>query len=1299
MDLSSVVQIVLCDDVQEYCKKFKESSLNEHTEITYIVDLSHSNQVLNDQLIFEKLQITNVVLVLTGLLDDKSMDWFHGYLEQHNNNINWSRLKIVVIARRCDLYLLQENYHESFIPIVGKAFKEDWLKELEISPLSQEDVVNAFGKHVLNLNKYRYKKECLRYMNGIKGLKDVLRYRHFLHIYLHKLPEWIEKLKVARLELKGKEKVKEGCVRFICRELLNEWYVQIAEQEKSGSEKKREWVSLYRVLSEEIAGAMKDFSGSLSREQMLVCLEQGKDQLLLRRCLRGVALSLREVGNGKFEFRMQGELLLNYLVSERKRRLKQNEEQRIVSLLFDKPLKISEVRDNDEDWIRDPLNVRELSKDELEEYAEKLVREKSSKLYFWGWVYRSRKGKEYVNGGRHAITILNYSRESFEGIDLRGINVKRADLNSGNFKRAKFGFADLRYVNLSNSDVSGADFTSTKMKGVNFGQFPQIVTKETIGFAFSKDLNFAASFHLRGVVRLWDVRTCSVLGIFQNPRSIQNVCITPDGEYVAVRMALANVILWRKNRRKCVQSFCEYDSFEFVEGGNETTMTDARDGSKISYTSIKMNPSKKTAISYDGKYIIFCELDKLYLCDKDGIKEEFGEIKDHIFRRVDMSHDGNVIISACKPGLICVWDRESRNIIWSKLIDYEISFIYLDKYGTHYVMSCNNVVMYGDVKENLPIVATFNTENNSDLPSSQELANFRKPQVIGGVTVIKGSSFIHSLTFSEDAIHIGAFCKDGKVVIIDTQANSKSQFTTSATNYEGSITFSSDFLKVAVLDTPNDILKIFRIEDLSNTIAPSDLRATDAQILDAKNLEAENLKLLLQLGAQYYTRISDRKFVWKRIEPKKELLFLFRDCDIYTSESNDAIKIKFDETLDDYYTCASNIFFFILRMINDGNFPEIKFSNIKVIDVSDNKLDDTFAYTLALLFMLSDLKVHHRISFSIFSRYKQIVKFNLNLIEIINLSDNSVSVKGLLALIEASIPNPNWHSLVIGNNNINNRSRMYQGTVKSTLGNLKLKVFGVVCEACLQLDCCCALLEAEIEAELNFKINSKEASLVFIEYESEHDFIDDEHRSLIVEYIDQNGTWELYKFEFIVDDDNRNISRVIVKHSKMQYLEFRIWLYCGILGSFFPLIVEIQKAKDLIAYLLEYSLSNSFAILSRFSKASEFFTNMLITKFKLDRNLPKKNPAVIPNMDFSDGVKPNIYATNIRKLGYLSSNNQSRVPESQLLEEDEEREKYLNLDSVEHFTTLADLLENDRRALNGDPDADTDSNEHWSPFI
>ncbi len=455
-----------------YCESFHKLSFTHGMAVSNLSSDNLENlDVLNagiSRLYEESSSNEKVYILISHPLKSDQINTLNLWIIQNLINDRYERLKFIVVVRKSDLYLLQEDYRESFIPVIDNVYREDSLKEVEVPLLTMAEIEKEISGDELNKDIY------MRYIKGIQGLGEVLAYRHFLDIYLEKLPRWIEILRTKDLDIKEGEEVKSGCVISICRALLNAWYESLAKEECGQGELNADRVLLYRELSEEVAWAMSEFGGSLSREQMLDCIEQGRDKDLIRRCLGGVPLKLKEIKDNKYEFRIQATLLMNFLVNERRNRIKKGAELR----LFENPLEILNVKDKENEWLDDELNRVLLAKDELETYAERLRKEtqEAGKLRekMLGWVYRTRKGEAYSIGGRNAFTMLNYSRFNFSGQNFSRINASNSDLSEAKLENTDLSHSSLKHLKLRDAYCAGAVFCESDLEGLDLGEFPRL---------------------------------------------------------------------------------------------------------------------------------------------------------------------------------------------------------------------------------------------------------------------------------------------------------------------------------------------------------------------------------------------------------------------------------------------------------------------------------------------------------------------------------------------------------------------------------------------------------------------------------------------------------------------------------------------------------------------------------------------------------------------------------------------------------------------------------------------------------
>ncbi|KAJ3443107.1 hypothetical protein M0812_08938 [Anaeramoeba flamelloides] len=141
-----------------------------------------------------------------------------------------------------------------------------------------------------------------------------------------------------------------------------------------------------------------------------------------------------------------------------------------------------------------------------------------------------------------AITILNYAKVSFNNEDLRGINIKGADLRG-----AMLDCTDLRETNLKNvifddsTLLKNADLRKSNMQGLKFEKKKNHKTHKTYytSISYSKDGTLLVLVTREGEVIIYDRNTKSKKETItlKNIKSIKNISFTKDKRYIAIGYA------------------------------------------------------------------------------------------------------------------------------------------------------------------------------------------------------------------------------------------------------------------------------------------------------------------------------------------------------------------------------------------------------------------------------------------------------------------------------------------------------------------------------------------------------------------------------------------------------------------------------------------------------------------------------------------------------------------------------------------------------------------------------------------
>jgi WD40 repeat protein len=124
--------------------------------------------------------------------------------------------------------------------------------------------------------------------------------------------------------------------------------------------------------------------------------------------------------------------------------------------------------------------------------ADILVGDVSKEDYF-KLVYLSVKSEKFSRVAANAITILNYAKVSFSGMDLSHVRIQYADLSQGAFDYANFTLADLTNCKIGGASFRFARFERTVIEGIRSEEIYKINYAHGIsGFSFDLKSNFIA---------------------------------------------------------------------------------------------------------------------------------------------------------------------------------------------------------------------------------------------------------------------------------------------------------------------------------------------------------------------------------------------------------------------------------------------------------------------------------------------------------------------------------------------------------------------------------------------------------------------------------------------------------------------------------------------------------------------------------------------------------------------------------------------------------------------------------------
>ncbi|MCX8566009.1 MAG: WD40 repeat [Glomeribacter sp. 1016415] len=146
----------------------------------------------------------------------------------------------------------------------------------------------------------------------------------------------------------------------------------------------------------------------------------------------------------------------------------------------------------------------------------------------------------------NAITILVKAGVQFNGADLRGIQVPRADLSFGVFDSAQLQGADLRGVNLRNIWLREANLSNAQMSRVQFGEWPHLNVGGFVrSCAYSPDGKNCAVGLGDGKIKVYSTSNWAEICTFQGHKTkVNGVVYSPNGAHIASVSDDATVQLW-----------------------------------------------------------------------------------------------------------------------------------------------------------------------------------------------------------------------------------------------------------------------------------------------------------------------------------------------------------------------------------------------------------------------------------------------------------------------------------------------------------------------------------------------------------------------------------------------------------------------------------------------------------------------------------------------------------------------------------------------------------------------------------
>ncbi|KAG0002716.1 hypothetical protein BGZ80_001033 [Entomortierella chlamydospora] len=162
------------------------------------------------------------------------------------------------------------------------------------------------------------------------------------------------------------------------------------------------------------------------------------------------------------------------------------------------------------------------------------------------YIESSKHDKKWRTAAANAITILVRAGERFNGADLKGIQIPRADLSGGQFDSAQLEGSDLRKVDLRNIWLRQANLSKARMEGIEVGAWQFLQEVGGVGLCtFSPDGKTSAFGLLNGTICVYDTATWMRTHTLQGHTGrVKRVAYSPSSQQIVSGGFDKTVRLW-----------------------------------------------------------------------------------------------------------------------------------------------------------------------------------------------------------------------------------------------------------------------------------------------------------------------------------------------------------------------------------------------------------------------------------------------------------------------------------------------------------------------------------------------------------------------------------------------------------------------------------------------------------------------------------------------------------------------------------------------------------------------------------
>ncbi|OAQ25866.1 WD40 repeat-like protein [Linnemannia elongata AG-77] len=325
-----------------------------------------------------------------------------------------------------------------------------------------------------------------------------------------------------------------------------------------------------------------------------------------------------------------------------------------------------------------PLSKRSLaSEPSIAQFlAERVTLDPGFKQELLAIIERSKNDQQAAVASANAINILVRAGLHFNGSDLQGIRIPRADLSGGQFDSAQLQGADLKGVNFSKSWIRQADFGSAQMEGARFGELSYLKEAERVeACVLSPDGRLLATGLKNGDINIYNTTTWRQIRVsWGHSHGVSSLAYSPDGHQILSGSKDRTLRLWdfSTTDRGGLIRVLPYSvtsvvfsptgrQFAFAGTDRSVSLCNAQTANVLFILQGHTRPVTGLAYSPDGEQIACCSHGGTIRIfnTQTGLLIKDMESHSEGIRCIAYSPDGRRFVSGFRKGILQLWEMAS----------------------------------------------------------------------------------------------------------------------------------------------------------------------------------------------------------------------------------------------------------------------------------------------------------------------------------------------------------------------------------------------------------------------------------------------------------------------------------------------------------------------------------------------------------------------------------------------------------------------------------------------------------------